>query len=35
VIRALKVGEEKRTAAVNICQDDEAQEILFGIPKRA
>src|SRR5258705_481455 len=35
VIRALKVGEEKRTAAVNIREDDEAQEILFGIPKRA
>lgn len=35
VMRALKVGEEKRTAALNIREDDEAQEILFGIPKRA
>lgn len=34
VVRAVKVGEERRTTT-NLRDDDEAQEILFGIRKRA
>jgi len=35
VIRAVKVGEEKRASAPSIRDDDEAHEVLFGVRKQA